>query len=260
MNLITTMASGWYRAFIPLFEYTAKKYNPDCDVKVYTREEVFPSYPDSATSALRFLMPDKYYEGYDYIYITDVDFVFLKHDPDMFQYHINSMIKTGLPYSAYRGRTHKGKKIVWDGDKTRIAAGVLVVTPQWIKKTSKVREKIRDKIKSGLRIRVQDEILLYRICRDSGIRTPRIRRCLPSGVLFDKNYRNLHLGDFRDAFAKKRWMRIKRMGAWFFSNRSVKKYRKLCKDNKYMALVTEARKNAKIDELFHNLDWHLNRR
>lgn len=258
--LICTMASGWYEKLAPLFEYTAKKYNPDCDVKVFRKDDIFPDYPNNATPTLRFLMPNKYFEGYDYVYITDVDFVFLKHNPLMMNYHLDVMRRTGQPYSAYRGRTHSGKKLVWDGKFTRIAGGHVVVSQEWLKRTEDIRSRILLKIKNGVDMRVRDEIVLYRIFRAAGIPTPRQRRCMFDGAMFNKEYRNLHLGDFRDAFGKKRWTKNKRMKAWYFSDHSVKMYRKLLMDDKYRELITKACADSHIEELFHNLNYHLGRR
>jgi hypothetical protein len=257
--LICTLASGWYKNFAPLFEYTAKKHNPDCDVKVFYRKNMFPDHPDSATALLRFLIPNKYFEGYDYVYIADIDFVFLEHEPSMIRYHLNVMRSTGLSYSAYRGKIrHRGKK-VWYGRDTRIAAGIVFVSRKWLEDTARIRTKVLEKIKDGMRSREQDEIMLYRIMRCAGIKTPKHRRRLYNGSMFDKNYRNLHLGDFRTEF-KKRWKKIRKVRNWSFSDRSVKKYRKLCKDERYMRLVNRAKKEPRIKAIFKNLKWHLKRR
>jgi len=257
--LITTLASGWYKKLAPLFEYTARKYNPGCDVKVFYREDLFPDYPNNATATLRFLMPNKYFEGYDYVFITDVDFLFLKHSPSMVEYHLDVIKRTGLPYSAYRGRIKKGSRVIWDGKFTRIAGGHVFVSRKWLEQTAPIRAKILSKVRDGVDRRVRDEIVLYRIMRASGINTPALRRHLYDGVMFDKEYRNLHLGDFRDCFAKKRWSKKKRMRAWYFTDNSVKKYKKLCMDAKFLSLVTEARKDEHIDEMFHNLNYYVDR-
>lgn len=172
-SLICTMASGWYKKFAPIFEYTAKKYNPGCDVKVFDKDDIFPGYPDRNAGALRFLIPNKYFEGYDYIYITDIDFVFLPHDPPLFNYHIEVMRRTGLPYSAYRGpKSNRGKR-KWHGRNTRITGGIVCVSQEWLAITERIRQRMLKKIRKPFTSRCDDEIMLYRIMRCSGLKTPK---------------------------------------------------------------------------------------
>lgn len=257
--LICTLASGWYKKFSPLFEYTARKYNPNCDVKVFDKDMLFPGYPDNTAGALRFLVPNKYFEGYDYIYITDVDFVFLPHNPSLFDYHISIMGRTGLPYSAYRGPKTKDGKKIWHGKNTRITGGIVCVSKEWLKITERARQKILKKINGPFASRGEDEVILYRIMRCSGLKTPKKRRRFYNGQEFDKNYRNLHLGDFRDEF-EDRWKSRRKARRWYFTDDNVAKYRKLQQDETYHRLYKETKKDKYIQKIFRNLKRHLEMR
>ena len=254
--LICTMASGWYKKFAPLFEYTAKKYNPDCDVRVFDKDEIFPGYPDRNAGALRFLIPNKYFDGYDYVYFTDVDIVFLPHDPPLFEYHIRAMGRTGLPYSAYRGPKTKDGHRKWHGRNTRITGGIVCVSRAWLEITERIRERILKKVRKPFTSRCDDEIMLYRIMRCSGLKTPKHRRRFYTGEVFDRDYRNLHLGDFRAEF-EDRWKIVRKARYWYFTDNNVAKYRILQQDEHYHKLYKEAKQDKYMRKIFRNLKYHL---
>ena len=59
--------------------------------KIFNKEDIFPDHPDDRVGFLRFCVPNVYFEGYDYVYFTDIDFLFLPQKPGLFDYCIDIM-------------------------------------------------------------------------------------------------------------------------------------------------------------------------
>ncbi|UBU47561.1 hypothetical protein LCW13_10855 [Cobetia amphilecti] len=55
-------------------------------------------YPH-AKPALRWFINENYFQGFDYVYIGDIDFFIVPEKPALSQQHIDSMKLTGLPFS-----------------------------------------------------------------------------------------------------------------------------------------------------------------
>ena len=58
--LICTLASGWYEKLAPIFEYTAKKFNPGCDIKVFYKRDLPPARTTRMTLRISGLRPGRY--------------------------------------------------------------------------------------------------------------------------------------------------------------------------------------------------------
>jgi len=253
--LICTLASGWYKKFAPIFEYTAKRANPGCDVKVFDKDVLFPDHPDNAVSVLRFCIPNKHFKGYDYIYFTDVDFVFLPHKTSLIDYFKRIVINTRQHYAGYRGpRKHK-----WKGRDRRMAGGAFMATQKWLALTDEHRKNVVRKCLNGLSYREKDEVYLQRITNDAGFLVPAEVGCFTNGERYNKTYRNLHLGDFKRGF-RHRWENMGVMKRKWFLKNNVRKYLELLKDEKFSAIVTEARKEPEIDRIFSHVTEHLQKR
>jgi len=164
MNVcITTVVSAdRYAFYIPTFVYTAKRAYPEYGVKIYIRgklpkpvkkilvemkslavcpnnnwsviEDQFLNFPHgiSICNTLRHLIPSKNFEGYDYVYITDIDFLFFRHKITMGAYFARRMQEMKLPYASFRGPSNTPRRPGingngWKGDFVRIADGTLRV-------------------------------------------------------------------------------------------------------------------------------------
>ncbi len=259
MNCITTMVSGWYSAFIPMFEYTAHKFNPGCDVRVFRKDLMYPDHNNNTVNLLRFCIPKANFDGYEYVFFTDVDFIFLPHDKSTVQYHVDILEKDGLEYLGHRGPIKNGK---WDGEYARMAGGAFLASQKWLEKTEQLRYEYANKYINGVPTREHDEIYLNRICVKAGYETPKASGHFngSAGALYDNTYRNLHLGDFKPEF-KRRWTNTDRMKVRFLNYENYKAYKKLTtEDNNFVELIYEARKTPEINKIFQNLNNHLERR
>lgn len=255
--LITTTASNdEFQYYIPLFIYTAKKANPTYDVKVFCHGELRPAVANllqrmrnekwvrgnffvlenqfhdipkirkSTLNAMRHILPDSELEGYDYQYITDVDFLMFHHKPTLKAWYVSMAEEAGQPYVAARGplyRPHRRKVNggAWKRRFKRIGSGrVFLVLKDWLPKTQKMRDRYRriakndgtdkwDKHSFGA-YREYDEVMLYRIMRESNIPTPRLSNKYLTGSGLNNLYRDIHLGDFKFA---RRAHSARKMGA-----------------------------------------------
>jgi len=253
-TLITSMASGWYKKLIPLFEYTAKKHNPNCDVRVFDKDSMFPGHDNKATGLLRFCVPNECFKGYDFVYFTDVDFIFLHQKPNLIDYYKNNLC--GLPYSGIRGRVAFRGRPRWIGDLARMAGGGFLATKKWLEITEERRKIYANNAIEWDKTREHDEIYLQRLCSHAEIPIPRKSRHFYNGKAFDLNYRNIHLGDFKNEF-RKRWTKPNRMKRSFLCDKSIGKYMGLCSDAKFLQLRETAMKDPNINEMFQNLKYYL---
>jgi len=121
-TLITTTVDKAYQAYIPLFVHCIRTAYPTSDyhIKLFLRDpcpydvdaelvpmfENFPRYKYN-TIALRFVVPPENYEGYDYIYVTDIDMLMMWENVPFDLFHEQEMMKTGLCYSnSTRNKQH----------------------------------------------------------------------------------------------------------------------------------------------------------
>jgi len=256
--IVTIATKGnFYSQFAPLFEYSAKRLG--FQAKVFYLEDEFPELQLKDANAARFLLPmDKL--PWDYVYFTDVDFVFL--NKQLLEYHKNIIGKTRMPYSGHRGprggqalNERPFKK--WDGKYSRIAAGAFMATREWLKATTTIRKRWLDKVRGGwIRYRESDEIMLQRICVEAQMKTPEEVGCFVGGATYDINMRDLHLGDFKF----KRWRDIAKMRGKFLTDHNLKKYEALTEDPHFCALRDMACVNPDIGGLFKHLQTHIYRR
>lgn len=252
--LIASLASGWYEHFAPMFVYAGAKYNPGCDVKVFIKRDFFPRHPDSACGLLRYCLPNECFSGYDYVFITDIDIIFLPIKPTTVGYYWKNMEKSGLSYAGVRG-SPKSRKRSFDGKNSRISGAGLLVNREWLEKTWPFRERYIRKTINGMAFREKDEIYLQRMTRKAGFPIPMVPGKFTNGQSFDCAYRNLHLGDFKFL---RRWNNIKKMRSWFLPDSNIPLCRKLLKDKKFLLLEKRAStKSGLIKELFDNLKYHL---
>lgn len=129
---ITTYVFGAYSKYIPYYVYSVLKSYPDYYVKIFIDKELnflekkcmdlirhdlsdnfsicensFQDYDflnempicGGGKIILRWLIPEEEFDGFDYIYIGDVDFFIIREDPTLLESHINHCRETQLPFS-----------------------------------------------------------------------------------------------------------------------------------------------------------------
>lgn len=241
--IIATSTSNSFQYYIPMFIYTAKTAYPTYYIKVFVHGELsescrnllhrmkslkmcnskwevlenqfqeLPKLRPASLSAMRFILPDSHYKNYDYVYITDIDFLIFNHKPTLKTHYVNMMDEAKQFYVAARSplrrpRRRKISKSGWIRKFKRLQGGrVFFRVCEWIPKTKAFREKYYkiaiedgndsyDKHKFGS-YREYDEVMLNRILRQSGIPTPRRSGKYLTNNGLDKTYRDIHLGDFK---------------------------------------------------------------
>lgn len=270
--IVTCVTPDFYQWYIPTFVYSARRAMPDVDIKIFIQgqldgslrsvegadiEEIFSDYPPSP-SILRFLVPGEKLAKYDMVYFTDIDFVFLPHgEKTLFDYHRSIMGRLGMCYAGHRGPLKAKDKPwkQWDGRHTRIAGGAFMATREWFLVTRAARNGILLMAKRlGLQYREQDEVLLYHICKSSGLPTPKDVGCFICGKPYNITYRDLHLGDFK---FDKRWVNMPRMRKKFLTDGNVKEYIKLSKDQGWLSAKAVASKNPLVRLTLDRADDHV---
>lgn len=247
MMFLTVCSADEFQYFIPTLAYTAIRAYPESKVKVFVRgrleqdaknlismvegdvdieEKAFMKYPygESLCNSLRYLVPEKTFDGHDLAYVTDVDFLIFRQSPSHWDYHAKMMRKCRTSCSAFRSsiRGPKRPEITrngWVGKYTRMVCGTTMLDlPNWLPATRKARKQYNAIVKAQVgdrkdsnpacTYREYDEVMLARICKKSGLPIPQKTNYFSNGKPFDMKYRDIHLGDFK---FDKRWTNIKKM-------------------------------------------------
>ena len=159
---IYTAASGHYIDYLPLWEYCAKRSYPEYEVKstiiVHPKTQYY--------AACYRLLVDS---DTDYTYVTDVDMMILRENPTIAEFHINQMNQDGLCYSN-SPRTK-------EEDGSNRLTGLHFARLEWYEETKELREKYLHMLDSGEigNHRLDDERMLMKICKRSGLEIPRPR-------------------------------------------------------------------------------------
>lgn len=196
---MTTIVSGDYQWYIPLWTYCARKAYPDHDVKVFVRGKCIlpqefmrdvvkiklaPNHDDGyTTAALRFVWGDEYLAGYDYCLISDIDLLHRKEVPPLIDQRMMDLRAYELEcYSNYVSSIHQGDPRM---------PGVHFVTKDWWKRTAKVRKAyLKTLVEKGSPSWEYDETMIYKICKESGLNIQDKEQ-----KLWCKH--GVHLGDWR---------------------------------------------------------------
>jgi hypothetical protein len=199
---VTTIVSGDYQWYIPLFLYCLKKSNPGVSPLIYVRGkcelpglwkkvciEIEDKYQGDGytTAALRFVYSDAVLEQCQYTLITDIDILMMPERMNFVRQHLNSMEKKRLEcYDNYIStNTTSSKKV----------PGVHFVTQDWWKNTAEARSRYqKELVEKGSPSWEYDELMLYRIIHESGLPEP---PTLPNLWA----HHGVHLGDYRRALS-----------------------------------------------------------
>lgn len=286
----TCVSSDSYQYYIPLFIYSLKRAYPDYGIKIFLRgklnpdvrealkfidgeydiyEDIFLSYPThkSTCNTLRHLLPEKWFKGYDYLYITDIDFIFFHHDPTLGRYFQKRIQENKQPYATFKGpaRIPRRFKHGWVGNFTRVADGTLMLKiPKWFEKTYIQRKKYRKLIKADKHdnydhhrpctYREYNEVMLYRIIINSGMKTPKRRRTFVSGKKYNVLYRDIHIGDFK----YRRGNSNRRMRR-FMHYKNAKDFKRLEKDPVWKKICEICERNKTIRKNMKRLRYYAKR-
>lgn len=296
----TVCSEDKFQWYIPMFIYSWKKAYPKVKVKVFlrgklepeirailnkmrtekycegkwtVREDSFTDYPtrDSTCNTLRHLLPSKEFEGYELLYITDVDFITFRQTPSHFTYFNRIMKKTKMPYGGFRGpyTRPRRRKITkrWAGDFKRIADGTLMLKcPEWFQVTHEARKKYKKIGKKGCSdnydnhkwasYREYNEVMLYRICKESHLPTPSKRYHFLNGEKYNYDYRDIHIGDFKNTKRKNSKGTMQR----YLQGKNVRNFQKLEKDPHWREIVTVCIQNKHIRRMMKNVRLHTKKR
>ena len=293
----TVVSSNHYQYFIPAFVYTAKLAYPDAGIRIFLLgklksdvrqivEEIQKKYTDikiledswkgkikstSTCNSLRFLIDKKYYKGYDYIMIKDIDFLVFKHKESHFEAMKNRMNDAGLPYFTLRSalkapRRPEINKDGWGGAFTRLVAGMVllknpqfftIAEPQLIKYLTLLKKNKPDRVDYHLpcSYREYDEVMLYRILTASHLRTPKTRYKYVDGKGFSSIYRDIHLGDFNKP--KKRKYRV---ASKKIAPENIRNYLVLERDPFWQKVKKTCCNHSAVRTLFRRLRKHVKMR
>jgi len=281
----TVVSADDYQYFIPLFTYSIKKAYPEWNVKIFllgqlaeevkiflldnteVYENMFLDYPmrESTCNALRHLIPAKYFEDFDYVYNTDIDFIIFGHERTHLHYYQKVMKENKLSYAGARGPLKRPKRpkitLRWDGNYKRIGAGCLMLkSPEFYDKTAKARRKYREIVKNGEKqsceYREYDEVMFCRICAESGLRTPIEKDHFVGGRKMSSKYRDIHLGDFK---FRKRYHNEEKMKR-ILHEENVKKFVELEKDTDWQMRCNSMSQNEKVGKWLGKARKHINSR
>lgn len=281
---ITTLVSAdKFQHWLPLYIYVIRKEYPEYFLKTfitgklndltsrclnYLRDSgvrfdepirVFENIEliESTANSLRFLIPQNYFKGMDYVIYTDADLLLFRNSPTLLQWHLKRLKRMKTSYAGHHGpwkRKYRPEisKEGWKGNFERVSAGFFMTTQQWYTDTKKARKhflKIAQKGKLG-GYREYDEVMLGRIVKSSGLPMP------PSG--FCKKQRGIHAGDFAQA-KKRRWKSRKKIKKRTVPQMVIK-FQALEKDKIWKGLLKRLDENNYIMGIIERARKYLERR
>ncbi len=257
---ISTVVDRKYHGYMPLFVYCCNRAYPEYDIKLFTYGDIKPHIREAlnmqpgtheiisgvfdryhhtkyAPISWRFVVPPKYYEGYDYVYITDIDMMLVREETKLIDFHVKEMKKTQMCYSNSRrnGSHWKGKISL---------TGLHFVDQNWFKRTEKTRKKYAALLKAGDvgKKREYDGHMLWRMVKESKLE---VCRKYPLVV----RHHGIHLGNFRlfETMAKRK----KRMG-----KTKCRVWRRCLKDKKFQAIKELVARDVTIRTQLNKLREH----
>ena len=262
--LISTVVDEKYQYYIPLFVLSLAMNYPEYDIKIFTHGkinsvvikaleiaggncELIPGVFDEwvkykySPISWRFLVQPKHYEGYDYVYVTDIDMMIIKEKVSLLTFHKLEMQKTGLCYSnSLRNRKH------WQGHKS--LTGLHFFNQVWLKKTETARKHYAKLVKKGLRGKVRefDGRMLYKMAKVAGLKFPEKKPLV-------KRHHGIHLGGNYRLFSSK--YKIQKR----IDKRKCKRWIKLKEDPRYTEICELISIDPMVKKQLKWLDAHCKR-
>ena len=241
---ITTIVSGDYIHYAPIFHYCTKKAYPEHDCKIFIRGNKLDWYDTKdfiynppcldryplkpfTTASLRFVECEAYLKDYDYVLINDIDMI-MNPNEDFLKCRVEGMLKDDTEcYENFISNQQRGQRL-------RLA-GIHFVTKDWWDRTRLARIKHSDYLKDNEVPYDHDEYMLGQIVLDSKLN-------LPSGLIKLWNHHGLHLGDYR--------LHIKKVLVKRF--RSANQIQSIIEDTELNKLVEQAQEYLPVlKDIFH---------
>lgn len=183
---ITTVINKQYQRYIPIFVYFCLKSYPMYGVKLVLTEKLDKKYISTVEKlkelgtveiveeygkdlpknnqelkTLRWLLEPELFDGYDYIYIGDIDIIICREDHTLLDQHLDSCSNTGLSYSNSVRPNSK-----------RMSGLHFIKKPEYYNETLSVIQKYVRLLKEGKLRHISNEKTLYKIVLESGISMP----------------------------------------------------------------------------------------
>lgn len=180
---ISVVVDHKYQKYVPFFVYFAQQSYPDYFIKIFLTEKInnkylkafslvktdkieylensfsgFPKAEHQQLKCLRWIIPESFFQGFDYVYMGDVDMLICKESVSLRDQHINNMNFEKLPYSnTVRPNSER-------------MSGLHFMSNEYFKKIEASRNFFVKKIKSGSKYK--NENFLYKLIKHSGLHFP----------------------------------------------------------------------------------------
>ena len=191
-----------YQRYLPAFVYFCVKSYPEYGVKIFLTEELLPKYKpmlsilkslgdldivenmfagfpktNQELKTLRWIIKPEMFDGYDNIYMGDIDILMCKEPQALESQHIKHCEDTGL---AYSNSVRPGSN--------RLSGLHFIRKDAYYAKMSLITKKYTKKlIEGGLR-NIKNEVTLYNMVKASGLGFPKV---------WFRPHHGLHLGLWR---------------------------------------------------------------
>jgi hypothetical protein len=196
---ISVVVDHKYQKYVPFFVYFVQQSYPDYFIKIFLTEKInnkylkafslvktdkieylencfsgFPKAEHQQLKCLRWIIPESFFQDFDYVYMGDVDMLICKESVSLVDQHINNMNLEKLPYS----------NIVRPNSERM--SGLHFMSNEYFKEIEESRNHFEKIIKSGKRYK--NENFLYKLIKHSGLP-------FPSGLF--RPHHGIHLGLWR---------------------------------------------------------------
>ena len=253
---LTTYIYGMkYQAYIPFLVYSCHKAYPEYDIRLFLHEELDPSvrhlleyiHKDNLyitekvfadcpnmnalkAKSLRWVLWDDAFLDYDYLYVVDIDMLYIREPKPLHEQHVEHMQTTGLPYDnlvrclqrhpfkprsiAFRMKNAGLRSFfnyLFGSRKDYRLTGLhfIAVQPYYSIFTSELREKYKKKIYDGsfvsLMMSSNNEAFLYQMMKQVNLHPEKLAIQTQSYKMLDFNncsrpefrpHHGIHLGIF----------------------------------------------------------------
>jgi len=185
-NLILfVVAEGRYQNYADMWELALEKSYPEYERFILTLD-TNPKLPKYYGACIRYLFDHERFTG-KYLYITDIDMMIVRESPSLLDFHVKELEETGLCYS----NTQRGTEVM--GFNRLTGLHFIKNNDEWMQATFNIRAQEYGKLCRGEigQSPIDDELMLMRIVKDSGLPLPPPRRNLI------ERHHGLHLGTVR---------------------------------------------------------------
>jgi len=223
--------------------------------RIIIREDCYPDIvkKKSTFNLLRFLDYDPVLFGADYVFMTDIDFLWFPSEINILEWHLNLMRKNETCFAAHHGPRQKPRRFPggWKGDRERVSGGCVMVTPKWYFETSELRGIYLKNVFSGEidDYREVDEVMLCRLIKRSGLPVPQSK-------YFPQKLRGVHLGDFKESMTH-RFTNLAKMRTKLDDKICAQYIKMTREDETWDKIYNEVTRDPEIKTVFDNFHSYL---